>query len=473
MKKSFLMVPLVILVLSGTTLATQDPQLQQLIDRLQALERTVESQDKEIESQRAELESLKADKLSGDVSRYETAEYGSRSEGVPEYEVPEERLQAAVKDYLSTEEGKKTVADASPAKIKAGYKVGKGFYLETLDDKFKLYIYNRTQVRYTFANNDRGEDTSSFRIRRQRVKFAGNAFTKDLTYKVEWDLAANTGTGKLLDVYTNYKIEDWLQLRGGQYKVPFNRQELTSSAELQFMDRSVADDAFNLSRDIGVMLHSKFKEGLFEYYLAVMSGAGENQTTNSNNEFLYAARVAVNPLGDFDSYSEPDLEYEETPKLALGAAYAWNNGSKMFVSNAIRTFNRAITLRLFTTDLKLKWRGFSLLGDFYWRDVTAHSGESLFRQGSNKGYGYTAQAGYFVPLPYVSKHLEVAGRYAFVNPDTRNQDDTEREISGGLNWYLFGNEHKFQADVKRVTRERNSPDDLSDTEFQLQYQLIF
>ena len=89
--------------------------------------------------------------------------------------------------------------------------------------------------------------------------------------------------------------------------MPFNRQELTSSAELQFMDRSLADDAFNLSRDIGVMLHSKFKEGLFEYYLAVMSGAGENQTTNSNNEFLYAARVAVNPLGDFDSYSEPDL----------------------------------------------------------------------------------------------------------------------------------------------------------------------
>ncbi|MDO8127794.1 MAG: hypothetical protein Q6359_11290, partial [Candidatus Brocadiales bacterium] len=91
MKRLFLMVPLVILVLSGTTLATQDPQLQQLIDRLQALERTVESQDREIESQRAELESLKADKLSGDVSRYETAEYGSRSEGVPEYEVPEER----------------------------------------------------------------------------------------------------------------------------------------------------------------------------------------------------------------------------------------------------------------------------------------------------------------------------------------------------------------------------------------------
>ena len=78
-----------------------------------------------------------------------------------------------------------------------------------------------------------------------------------------------------------------------------------------------------------------------------------------------------------------------------------------------------------------------------------------------------------MPPPYVSKHLEVAGRYSLVNPDTRNQDDTEREIGAGLNWYLFGNEHKFQADVRRITRERNSPDDLSDTQFQLQYQLIF
>ncbi|HHT9134305.1 MAG TPA: hypothetical protein ACFYD2_05325, partial [Candidatus Avalokitesvara rifleensis] len=78
MKKSFLVVSLIVLLFPSLTLAGQDPQLQQLIDRLQALERTVESQDKEIESQRAEIESLKADKLSGDVSRYETAEYGSR-----------------------------------------------------------------------------------------------------------------------------------------------------------------------------------------------------------------------------------------------------------------------------------------------------------------------------------------------------------------------------------------------------------
>src|SRR3989338_2700051 len=51
--------------------------------------------------------------------------------------------------------------------------------------------------------------------------------------------------------------------------------------------------------------------------------------------------------------------------------------------------------------------GFRYWATFTGEDVTAHSGESLFRQGSNKGYGYTAQAGYFVPLPYVSKHLEV------------------------------------------------------------------
>ncbi|OHB38013.1 MAG: hypothetical protein A2060_05650 [Planctomycetes bacterium GWA2_50_13] len=440
-----------VLALSGPALAAQDPGIQELLDRVQALEKTVERQNRELDFQRKEIKSVE--------------EVG--------YKPSEDHLESVVKSYLETDSGKKAIAESTPAKIKAGYKIGKGFYLETLDDKFKLYIHNRTQVRYTFANNDRGEDTSSFRIRRQRVNFEGHAFTKDLTYKVQWDLAANTGTGNLLDAYVNYKVDDLLQFRGGQYKVPFNRERLDSSGNLQFVDRSVANAEFQLDRDIGVMLHAKPKKGLFEYYLAVMSGAGENQTRNSNNEFLYAARLAVNPLGDFDAYSESDLEHYETPKLALGTAYAWNNGSKMFVDDAIRSFKRPITLREFTTDLVFKWRGFSLLGDFYWRDVTAHSGESLFRQGSNKGYGYRAQAGYFVPLPYVSKHLEVAGRYAFVNPDTRDQDDTEREIGAACSWYFFGHNNKLQGDVRRVTRERNVPDDLSDTEFRLQYQLIF
>ncbi|MEE9515063.1 MAG: hypothetical protein V3V54_03440, partial [Candidatus Brocadiales bacterium] len=196
MKRLILVIPFLMLALAGTTLAAQDPEIRELIDRMRALEETVESQRQEIEFQRGEIEGLKAGQAgSRGPRRYEPV--ALRSPGEAEYGVSDEKLHEAVKDYLGTEQGRKLITDTSPFKLKAGYKKGKGFYLETLDEKFKMYIYNRLQVRYTFADSDESGDTSSFRIRRYKIKFAGHAFTKDLTYKVQWNLPSNSGTGKM------------------------------------------------------------------------------------------------------------------------------------------------------------------------------------------------------------------------------------------------------------------------------------
>ncbi len=473
MKRALLVIPFLMLALSGKTLAAQDPDLQYLIDRIQALEKTVESQNDAIESHRLEIEELKAGQGRSAAGGYQTVGYKSSNPGDAGYGVSEEGLHDAVKDYLSTEQGKKLITDASPAKVKLGYKIGKGFYLETLDERFKLQIYNRTQVRYTFATNDDSRDTSSFRIRRHKVKFSGHAYTKDLTYKVQWNLPSNSGRGKLESAYANYRLMDWLQLRGGQYKVPYNRQELTSSAKQMFADRSLANDEFNLSYDIGVMAHGRPMNGLFEYNLAMMQGAGVNQTSNSNNQMLYAARLVVSPLGRFNSYSESDLEHLETPKLALGGGFATNNGTRIFFGDETRTFNRDVNVKQATVDLILKWRGFTFLGDGYWRRLDAHTGESGFRRNGINANGYTLQAGSFVPLPYVRKRLEFGGRYSFVNPDTDVSKDSQYETGGGMNWYFNGQSNKLQADIRRITTKRQSKDDVKDTEFRLQYQLVF
>ncbi len=474
MRRLFLIVLFIVPALAGTTLAAQDPDIQQLIERMQALEETVKGQRQEIKAQRGEIEALKTGRgLVGEGSRYEPVAYRSNNTADPEYGVSGEELQDAVKSYLETEQGRELITEASPAKIKAGYKIGKGFYLETLDEKFKLQIYNRLQVRYTYEDSDESDDTSSFRIRRYKVKFTGHAFTKDLTYKVQWNLPSNSGMGKLEYAYANYKMTDYLQLRGGQYKVPYNRQELTSSAKQLLVDRSLANNEFRFSYDIGVMAHAIPFGGLFEYNLAVMQGAGANATKNTNTQMLYAARFVVSPLGKFDNYVESDLLHHETPKLALGGAFAYNDGKKMFVDNAIRTFNRGVSTKQATVDLLLKWRGFAFMGDGYWRRLDAHSGESNFRGGGIDATGYTLQAGYFVPVSYLRKRLEFAGRYSFVDPDTSTSGDYEYEAGGGMNWYLRGQDMKFQADIRRITTKKPSASEEKDTEFRLQYQLIF
>lgn len=436
--------------LSCPAFAAQDPQIQELLDRIQALEKTVERQNRELGFQRKEIESLE--------------EVG--------YKPSEDHLESVVKSYLETDSGKKAIAEGSPTKIKAGYKIGKGFYLESLDEKFKLYINNRLQVRYTYDDAEGEKNTSSFRIRRHKVKFTGHAFTKRLTYKVQWNLPDKDGRGLLEDAYANFKFTDFFQMRGGQYKVPYNREELISSGKQQFVDRSIASEEFNLDRDIGVMFHAKPMKGLFEYNLAVMTGAGKNQKKNTNDAMLWTARFAVNTLGKFNAYSESDLEYEENPKLALGAAFATDDGSKMFVRDSVRTFNRDANTRQVTGDLLFKWRGFSFLGAGFWREINTHAGESGFSRRGTNANGYTLQAGYFVPTPLLQKHLEFAGRYSQFDPDTRARKDTEREWGGGVNWFFKGHNNKLQADVVKLINER-SLDDKDDLEFRIQYQLVF
>ena len=373
---------------------------------------------------------------------------------------------------METDSGKKAIAESTPAKVKAGYKIGKGFYLETLDDKFKLEIGNRLQVRYTYDDDEGAENTSSFRVRRHKVFFTGHAFTKRLTYKVQWNLPAEDGRGQLEDAYANFKFIDFFQMRGGQYKVPYNREELISSGKQQFVDRSIASEEFNLDRDIGVMFHAKPMKGLFEYNLAVMTGAGINATKNTNDAMLWTARFAVNPLGDFDAYSESDLKYEETPKLALGAAFATDDGSKMFVRDKVRSFKKAVNTRQVTGDALFKWRGFSFLGAGFWREINAHTGESGFSRSGTNANGYTLQAGYFVPTPLLQKHLEFAGRYSYFDPNLRTRKDSEREWGGAVNWFFNDHNNKIQADVRKLITERSN-DDKDDLEFRLQYQLIF
>ncbi|MGR3295496.1 MAG: porin [Candidatus Bathyanammoxibius sp.] len=474
MKRLLLIVPLFVLAFSGTTLAVQDPDIQYLIERMQALEETVNTQAGQIKSQRAEIEGLKAvQRRSGGTPTYRGVAYRLPEPEGSGHDISGEDLENAIKDYLGTEQGKELMAESSPSKLRAGYHVGKGFYLESLDDKFRLQINDKTQIRYTFATDDDSRDTSSFRVRRNELKFTGHAFTKDLTYVIEWGLASGNGVGKLLDTYVNYRVTDWLQFRGGQYKVPYNRQEMTSSGKQTFVDRSLANEEFNLSRDIGVMVHAKPFNGLFEYYFAMMQGAGLNQTKNSNNQMLYAARLVVSPLGKFNNYSESDIEYHETPKFALGGAFTSNNGSKIFFNDKITTFNRDVNVKQATVDLIFKWRGFAFMGDGYWRRLDAHTGETGFARNGINANGYTLQAGYFVPLPYVRKHLEFAGRYSFVNPNTDVSKNSEQEVGGGTNWYFNGHRNKFQADIRRITTKQPSKEDIKDTEFRLQYQLIF
>jgi phosphate-selective porin OprO/OprP len=138
-----------------------------------------------------------------------------------------------------TEEDYKEVTKSKPF----DYTLGKGFTFTTPDEKFQLTLGGRLQFRYTFTdfdiNSSTKSDMSQWDAKRIRMIAQGYAYSKDLTYKLEFDpraYASDTHKG-LIETYMNYRLIDEAQIKVGQMKTPFTRQELTSDGALQFVGR--------------------------------------------------------------------------------------------------------------------------------------------------------------------------------------------------------------------------------------------
>ena len=167
------------------------------------------------------------------------------------------------------------------------------------------------QIRFTYidaagATSQGQDDRASFDVRRARLDINGFAFTKDLEYKILYELATTPG---LRDAYLDYRIADELHVRAGQMKRPFSRQQWTSDMDLELPDRVSAVERFRSvvgDRDVGLLGWGFIEKQLFEWYLGIYNGDGLNNGTpnivnlgpnatglnvaNSSNDGLLGAR---------------------------------------------------------------------------------------------------------------------------------------------------------------------------------------
>src|SRR5262245_20172146 len=144
-------------------------------------------------------------------------------------------------------------------------------------DKAQITLTNRVQFRFTDemppddlqlpGTSHPGESKPSFKIRRAKTQLAGWLYWPELTYEVQigWagsDSGSGAGTtfSGLEDAYLAWDVhhKGVFQVQGGQFKVPFGRQEYTSSERLQFVDRSLLSGEFTHGRDVGAMIGGGF-----------------------------------------------------------------------------------------------------------------------------------------------------------------------------------------------------------------------
>jgi hypothetical protein len=317
--------------------------------------------------------------------------------------------------------------------IEGGYK--DGFYLQSEEGDFRLNINFHLQLQHQFLSVEGQGKTNSFQIRRGRIFFSGNAFTKKLAYLFHFEFIGgrtnNASEGfaytgpNLLDAYVDYEVIPAFAVKGGQFKVPYNLEELISDLKGQFIDRPITNDVFTFNRDLGVAFHGRPWGKVFDYTIYAMNEGTNRNASNKNNEMLFGGRFVLNVLGDH-GYTSGDPEETEEPQLMLGTAANFNRVGSAAGGAADQSVISA------TGDAAFRYKGFSTIGaGYYLRNQTA----------STNIFGFHSQAGYFV-IPH---HLEVVGRFCGVIPTSVGVTNGY-EAGGGLGYYFKGHKLKLMTD---------------------------
>ena len=340
----------------------------------------------------------------------------------------------------------------------------KGLNVATSDGGTRIRFNSLLKFRYLYLFDDGTEDTSTFQIPVARMSFSGNAFKPEYKYGVELEFAG--GDTRLLDFFTEYDYRSYAKFRVGQFKVPYSRQQLVSEGNLLFTERSVANDEFNLGRDIGLMFYGYCWNDMIEYQFSAFNGNGLNQTEDNNKWPLGVARISYMPFG-YVHYDERLVE-DEKFKLAWGASGGYSEIMELF--NGDTTLDPVKTI-FASSDVVLKTKRLMLQGEFYYRkkDPNVTINQALANEND---IGYYAQFGYFI-LP--KQMIEVGARYSQVFFDDANASTIDQlgEISPIINYYFYKEHVKVQLEYAYLLTKRSTQAHLNDHQITAQLQFKF
>lgn len=367
------------------------------------------------------------------------------------------------------------------------------YYGVAKDSSYSVKISARFQglfeSEWINSNGEIYDTGSGLSIRRARLKAEGFAFSPRVTYKLQIGLSNsdidgaspfNGNTANLIkDAYVAWNFIGGFTLLAGQAKLPGNRSQLISSSSLQFVDRSEVDDFFNLGRETGLQLEHEHKIGeiFLRETVAFSQGEGANITEGNIGGFSYTGRVEVMPFGKFEddgAYSGGDLQREKNPKLALAAAWNFNDNAVRTRGNRGEYMLRSIDpfesdVETWFFDAIFKWQGLSLMGEYAMRNTDAESlvetrPDDILIYTLPSGAGWSVQAGYLLP-----SDIEFAFRYTQMDIE-RTVLYPEAAYTLGLSKYFAGHNLKVQTDM---TLEQPDQSDVYQLLYRLQFELQF
>jgi phosphate-selective porin OprO/OprP len=173
------------------------------------------------------------------------------------------------------------------------------------------------------ADRDSASLGDTFEVRRARIGISGS-INKDIGYEVVGNAVGGT-TNWIDTAFINYGFNKKAQVRAGRFKQPFSLEEMTSSNNIDFMERSYGNQMVPGKR-LGAMMHGEPIKGL-TYGVSVYQD-GFNEINNQDSLGTKQAARLTMDLAQFNDIKDTVLH--------IGAGYT-GGASKVTPTNSGNT----------------------------------------------------------------------------------------------------------------------------------------
>jgi phosphate-selective porin len=167
----------------------------------------------------------------------------------------------------------------------------------------------RARLESTFRTSDvdAGRDTMDAAWRSRRLAVEGTVLRR-----LEFEVAREFGDAEEpeRDAYVNYRFNRKIELRAGRFRVPFGRDALTGTPNLDFIYRSMLGRQLAPGRDVGLMAHGEVLRRRLQYQGGFFRRDGDNSRTTQTHggDHTLAGRVVVAPFAHRDQSPLEQLE---------------------------------------------------------------------------------------------------------------------------------------------------------------------
>jgi phosphate-selective porin OprO/OprP len=187
--------------------------------------------------------------------------------------------------------------------------------VKTSDGNYSAKLGGRLQWDYNYAELNGVADEDDFSVRRARLYLSGNI--KDWSYKVQFNVGNDNG-GTHEDLYIRYN--GWGKqavVTIGNQKEPFGLEQLESSKDISYLERSAVTEAYAPGRKEGILFSGQ--RGAMTYALGVFEDDNESDGTAVTGRVTYAPIKSSDHVLHFGAaHSNRDNDLDIT---GLEAAY--------------------------------------------------------------------------------------------------------------------------------------------------------